>query len=85
MSVSSAAPSREIWTGCRKDSYTSSFTKRHKDRHELIGKGYIGTDAILNIINHPKLRHLPFYLETPNDLAGYAAEIKFLKDHYLEK
>ena len=57
----------------------------HKDRHELIGKGYIGTDAILNIINHPKLRHLPFYLETPNDLAGYAAEIKFLKDHYLEK
>ena len=57
----------------------------HKDRHELIGEGYIGTDAILNIINHPKLRHLPFYLETPNDLAGYAAEIKFLKDHYLEK
>ena len=57
----------------------------HKDRHELIGEGYIGTDAILNIINHPKLRRLPFYLETPNDLAGYAAEIKFLKDHYLEK
>ena len=57
----------------------------HKDRHELIGKGYIGTDAILNIINHPKLRRLPCYLETPNDLAGYAAEIKFLKDHYLEK
>ena len=57
----------------------------HKDRHELIGEGYIGTDAILNIINHPKLRHLPFYLETPNDLAGYAAEIKFLKDYYLEK
>ena len=54
----------------------------HKDRHELIGEGYIGTDAILNIINHPKLRDLPFYLETPNDLAGYAAEIKFLKDHY---
>lgn len=54
----------------------------HKDRHELIGEGCIGTDAILNIINHPKLRDLPFYLETPNDLAGYAAEIKFLKDHY---
>ena len=57
----------------------------HKDRHELIGEGYIGTDAILNIINHPKLRHLPFYLETPNDLAGYAAEIKFLKEHYLKE
>ena len=44
----------------------------HKDRHEKIGEGYIGTDAFERIINHPKLRNLPFYLETPNELSGYA-------------
>lgn len=53
----------------------------HKDRHEKIGEGSIGSDALLRIINHPHLRHLPFYLETPNDLSGYAAEIKFLKEN----
>lgn len=53
----------------------------HKDRHEKIGEGSIGSDAILRIINHPRLRHLPFYLETPNELSGYAAEIKFLKEN----
>ena len=51
----------------------------HKDRHECIGKGYIGLDAIVNIINHPTLRDLPFYLETPNELPGYAEEIALLK------
>ena len=51
----------------------------HKDRHERIGCGSIGLDAFVRIINHPRLRHLPFYLETPNELPGYAAEIALLK------
>lgn len=51
----------------------------HKDRHEKIGEGSIGAEAFAAIINHPKLRDLPFYLETPNDAAGYAAEIEMLK------
>lgn len=54
----------------------------HKDRHEKIGEGTIGIDAISRIINHPLLRNLPFYLETPNDINGYAAEIKLLKELY---
>lgn len=58
--------------------------KSHKDRHEKIGEGTIGIETISEIINHPKLRHLPFYLETPNELDGYAAEIKLLKEHYKE-
>lgn len=55
----------------------------HKDRHECIGKGYLGIDAISRIINHPKLKHLPFYLETPNELDGYKAEITLLKSKYI--
>ena len=51
----------------------------HKDRHACIGKGKIGLDALARIINHPKLRDLPFYLETPNDLDGYRAEIALLR------
>lgn len=51
----------------------------HKDRHECIGKGYIGIDAIKVIINHPLLKDLPFYLETPNELEGYKEEITLLK------
>ncbi|MDE5868189.1 MAG: deoxyribonuclease IV, partial [Anaeroplasmataceae bacterium] len=51
----------------------------NKDRHEKIGQGTIGLDAIVRIINHPKLRHLPFYLETPNEDEGYKAEIELLK------
>ena len=50
-----------------------------KDRHEKIGKGTIGLEAFERIINHPALRDLPFYLETPNDLAGYKEEIEILK------
>lgn len=50
-----------------------------KDRHEKIGQGTIGLDGILKVINHPRLRQLPFYLETPNDLKGYGDEIKLLK------
>lgn len=54
----------------------------HKDRHEKIGEGSIGLEAIVRIINHPKLRHLPFFLETPNELEGYAREIELLKGLY---
>ncbi|WP_242348325.1 deoxyribonuclease IV [Mucispirillum schaedleri] len=56
----------------------------HKDRHEKIGKGSIGLDAVIKFINHPELRHLPFYLETPNELDGYAAEIKLLRENFTE-
>ncbi len=51
----------------------------HKDRHEKIGKGQIGEAAFERIVNHPALRDLPFYLETPNELEGYGAEIALLK------
>jgi len=57
----------------------------HKDRHEIIGKGYIGYEAIVRIINHPKLRDLPFFLETPNDLSGHAEEINMLRQAYQER
>lgn len=53
-----------------------------KDRHEKLGEGCIGLDAILRVINHPALRHLPMLLETPNELDGYAAEIALLKEHH---
>lgn len=51
----------------------------HKDRHEKIGEGTLGLDSIARIINHPLLRNLPFYLETPNELPGYEKEIALLK------
>ncbi|MBR4354376.1 MAG: deoxyribonuclease IV [Kiritimatiellae bacterium] len=51
----------------------------HKDRHQKIGQGHIGVEAFRRIVNHPALKDLPFYLETPNDIAGYADEIKLLK------
>ncbi|NCA98981.1 MAG: deoxyribonuclease IV [Clostridia bacterium] len=54
----------------------------HKDRHACIGEGSLGLDAIVRFINHPRLRELPFYLETPNEIPGYAAEIKLLREHY---
>ena len=50
-----------------------------KDRHAKIGEGTIGLDAIARTINHPKLSSLPFYLETPNELSGYAREIALLR------
>ena len=58
--------------------------KSHKDRHEKIGEGFLGIDAITNIINHPKLKHLPFFLETPNELDGYAKEIELLRSKYID-
>lgn len=51
----------------------------HKDRHAALEEGEIGIEALTNIINHPKLCHLPFVLETPNDEAGYIREIALLK------
>ena len=56
----------------------------HKDRHEKIGKGFIGLEAIVRIINHPLLKYLPFFLETPNELDGYKEEIALLKSNYNE-
>ncbi len=53
-----------------------------KDRHAKIGEGGIGLEALTRIINHPALRDLPFYLETPNDVPGYAQEIALLKSLY---
>ena len=54
----------------------------HKDRHAKIGEGGIGLEAIERIINHPKLKNLPFFLETPNDIDGYQKEIELLKTLY---
>ena len=57
----------------------------HKDRHEKIGLGSIGQDAFARIINHPALRSLPFYLETPQeDIWGNGREIAMLKELYQE-
>ena len=55
----------------------------HKDRHAKIGEGQIGLDAIVRIINHDALKDLPFLLETPNELDGYAKEIELLKSKYI--
>lgn len=51
----------------------------HKDRHEKIGEGKIGLDAISKIINNDRIKNLPFYLETPNEIDGYEREIELLK------
>lgn len=56
----------------------------HKDRHAKIGEGKIGADALIRVINHPRLKGLPFFLETPNEPDGYAQEIAFLREHYRE-
>ena len=54
----------------------------HKDRHGKIGEGTIGFETMKNIINHPKLQNIPIILETPNELDGYANEIKMLRNAY---
>lgn len=56
----------------------------HKDRHARIGEGKIGLDALVRVINHPVLKNLPFYLETPNELDGYQQEIALLRENYQE-
>lgn len=70
---------RAIHLNDSKNPYSS-----HKDRHETIGNGSLGLETFQMIINHPRLRELPFYLETPNELAGYAEEIKLLRGLYRE-
>jgi len=57
----------------------------HKDRHAKIGEGSIGWEAIVKIIRHKYLSHLPFYLETPNDVPGYGEEIRRLRITYERK
>ena len=54
----------------------------HKDRHQKIGEGYLGIKAFENLINHPKLKNIPLYLETPNEIDGYKKEIELLKSLY---
>ena len=56
----------------------------HKDRHAKIGEGHIGLETFERIVNHPALRALPFYLETPNDVPGYGREIAMLKAAFRE-
>ncbi|MCI2173209.1 MAG: deoxyribonuclease IV [Atopobiaceae bacterium] len=51
----------------------------HKDRHERIGEGTLGLGTFTSIVNEPRLQGLPMILETPNDLAGYTAEIAMLR------
>ena len=53
----------------------------HKDRHEVIGSGYIGLEALRRVVWHPALAGLPMVLETPNELSGYAAEIRLLREN----
>lgn len=53
-----------------------------KDRHAKIGEGRIGLRALSGVVCHPALRELPFYLETPNDLDGYAREIALMKEEW---
>lgn len=53
-----------------------------KDRHAKIGEGRIGLQALSGVVRHPALRELPFYLETPNDLDGYAREIALMKEEW---
>lgn len=52
----------------------------HKDRHEKLGEGFLGMQTFENLVNHPKLKGIPLYLETPNELDGYAKEIRILRE-----
>lgn len=52
----------------------------HKDRHEKIGEGSLGAETFRQMVNHPLLAGIPIYLETPNELDGYAREIQMLRD-----
>lgn len=56
----------------------------HKDRHQKLGEGEIGLEALIRVVRHPALRNLPFILETPNDDAGYAKEIQCMREHAAE-
>lgn len=63
---------------------SKNLPESHKDRHEKIGQGTLGLKTIRKVINHPRLRHLPFFLETPNEVEGYAGEIRLLRGEYEE-
>ena len=52
----------------------------HKDRHARIGEGCVGQEALIRVVQHPALKDLPFYLETPNELDGYAKEIALMRE-----
>lgn len=52
----------------------------HKDRHECLGKGSLGLETFRRIVNHPRLKDKPMILETPNELPGYAEEIRILRE-----
>lgn len=52
----------------------------HKDRHAKIGEGCIGEESLKRVVTHPALKDLPFYLETPNELPGYAREIAVMRE-----
>lgn len=52
----------------------------HKDRHECLGKGSLGLETFRRIVNHPQLKDKPMILETPNELPGYAEEIRILRE-----
>ena len=56
----------------------------NKDRHAPIGAGEIGTEALIRFVNYPAVKNLPFILETPNDLAGYASEIALMRKNYTD-
>jgi len=59
--------------------------KSHKDRHAKIGEGSLGLKGIVRFMQHPVAEELPFYLETPNDVFGYAQEISLLKEEYARR
>ena len=52
----------------------------HKDRHACLGEGNLGLETFRAIVNHPLLKDKPMILETPNELPGYAQEIKLLRE-----
>jgi deoxyribonuclease-4 len=55
----------------------------HKDRHQKIGEGHLGLEAMKRVVCHPLLQGKPFILETPNDDAGYAKEIALVREFML--
>ncbi len=57
----------------------------HKDRHAKLGEGQIGFEALVKVVAHPKLKHLSFVLETPNDLSGWKHEIEMLREALSDK
>lgn len=57
----------------------------HKDRHEKLGQGEIGMEALMNVVCDPRLQGRPFILETPNDDEGYRREIAEVKSAEIEK